>query len=162
MEREAGNALPRKRACTSKGTCSTSKDMPDEGVVVIDAWVNITDVDNVVDNPLAVDLETASNIQPGPSNAAPGIIYSVLQLDDAATQLFEAERRVEYEKIPKAERKRGVQKVEKIEPALDDMINVKDNWFSAPAGRQWCTSEQERFVVGICLFTHAYLTVNRL
>ena len=49
------------------------------------------------------------------------------QLDDVARQLFEAERRTEYEKIPKADRKRGIRKVEEIEPALDDMINAKDS-----------------------------------
>jgi len=83
--------------------------------------------DNVVDRPLAVDTETASNIQSGPSNATSSIISSAPQLDDAARQLLEAERCAEFEKIPKVERKGGVCKVEDIEPALDGMVNAKDH-----------------------------------
>ena len=115
-EREAGKAPPRKRSRTSKGACDSSKEVGEA-----------TNADDVVDRPLAADTETASNTQSGPSNATSSIVSSAPQLDDAARQLLEAEQRAEYEKIPKVERKRGVRKVEDIEPALDDMVNAKDH-----------------------------------
>lgn len=43
----------------------------------------------------------------------------------AAKRLVEAERRVLYEKVPAAERKRGKRKMDDMEPALDDMINAR-------------------------------------
>ena len=42
----------------------------------------------------------------------------------AATKLYEAERRVVYDRVPIVERKRGKWDVDEIEPALDDMINA--------------------------------------
>jgi hypothetical protein len=82
--------------------------------------------DAAVHIPSATDIETVPNTQTGPSNTSSDVVSNVAQLDDAARQLIEAEWCTEYEKIPKVERKWGIQKVEEIEPALDDMINAKD------------------------------------
>ena len=124
VEREAGKGPPKKRARTSKGAHDTSKEATEEGVMVIERWSN---GDAVVHVPSATDTETAPSTQTGPSNTSSDVVSDVAQLDDAARQLVEAERRTEYEKIPKVERKRGIRKVEEIEPALDDMINAKDH-----------------------------------
>jgi hypothetical protein len=50
---------------------------------------------------------------------------AIMQQEQASRELFEAERRAVYEKVPQIERNRTKRKVEDIEPALDDMINAK-------------------------------------
>ncbi|KIM86617.1 hypothetical protein PILCRDRAFT_4530, partial [Piloderma croceum F 1598] len=126
VEREAGKAPPKKRARTSKGARDTSKEVTKEREMVIEGQSSEQDADDVAHVPSTTDAEAAMSTPTGSSNDNSNPVSNESQLDDAARQLFEAERRTEYEKIPRVDRKRGIQKVEEIEPALDDMINTKD------------------------------------
>ncbi|KIM75556.1 hypothetical protein PILCRDRAFT_13474 [Piloderma croceum F 1598] len=97
-----------------------------EREMVIEGQSSEQDADDVAHVPSTTDAEAAMSTPTGSSNDNSNPVSNESQLDDAARQLFEAERRTEYEKIPRVDRKRGIRKVEEIEPALDDMINTKD------------------------------------
>ena len=143
VERATGRAPPQKRARTAKGPQDTSKNLMNaavteavltraEGAVVMDEETRHYEARDARDDDEAENVPSATDSEavPSPPRVSVDIMSSISpsaqDVENSSRQLFEAERRMEYEKVPQIERKRGTRKVEEIEPALDDMINGKD------------------------------------
>lgn len=114
VEREAGKAPPKKRARTSKGACDTSKEVTKEQEMVIEGQSSEQDADDMGHIPSTTDAEAASSRPTGSSNDNSNPVSNESQLNDAAKQLFEAERHTEYEKIPRVDRKCGIRKLRRL------------------------------------------------
>ena len=143
VERATGRAPPQKRARTAKGPQDTSKNLMNaavteavltcaEGAVVMDEETRHYEARDARDDDEAENVPSATDSEavPSPPRVSVDIMSSISpsaqDVENSSRQLFEAERRMEYEKVPQIVRKRGTRKVEEIEPALDDMINAKD------------------------------------